>query len=293
MSGVVKSIGKIFKKVLKVVKKILPIVLAVAAVVFTAGSALGVAFAAGGWGSAAASVGTSLGLGPAATSIVSGAITQAGYGAAVGGILGGKKGMEMGALTGAVSGGVMGGLGMATDPLGGAAAKGTSSNAALDAWTGTGPGGATGAGAPLTGPATAQVGGGVSGAGPATTPVGGGISGTGAVGAPSDGGGLLGKVMGQGGWIERNQGLVGNMVSGLGQGLMGSGEADAMAKARAEEWNRIAGSYSVGPEAHIGDWEGDETKRPTPNQVYRRTNRFSGRYEYNPREGRITYSKEG
>ena len=115
MSGVFKSIGKVFKKVVKVVKKVLPYALAAAAVVFTGGAALGVlpAFA-----PAVGGLGSSLGVGSTLGGVLTGAITKAGFGAAIGGILGGKAGMKAGLVTGAITGGLGGLLGAA----GGAAA---------------------------------------------------------------------------------------------------------------------------------------------------------------------------
>lgn len=127
MSGVMKGVKKAFKKVGKVVKKVAPYALAAGAVVFTAGSALGLPAMAGGWGGAVAkglgAVGISGSSGIAGA--LTGAITQAGYGAAVGGIgslaSGGDfaDGATAGALAGGLSGGVMGGIGMPTDPLAG------------------------------------------------------------------------------------------------------------------------------------------------------------------------------
>lgn len=128
MSKVIKGIGKVFKAVGKVVLKALPFVLAAAAVVFTGGAALGLGFAAGGWGAAAGGIGTALGGSGTLGTILGGAITQAGYGAALGGITGGKKGMVAGAIGGALTGGVGGALGMNTDPLSGLFDKPTVAN---------------------------------------------------------------------------------------------------------------------------------------------------------------------
>lgn len=135
MSGVVKGVGKVFRKVLKVAKVVVPIALAVGAVVFTGGAALGLTLPT--WGAAVTSVfGTS-----ALGAIASGAVVSAGYGAVIGGAtaaLTGKsvmKGMQMGAATGAVTGGILGGAtyvpgqdaaaqAAAIDPIGNALAGG-------------------------------------------------------------------------------------------------------------------------------------------------------------------------
>jgi hypothetical protein len=153
MSGVAKAVGKVFKAVVKVVRKVAPVVLAAAAIYFTAGAALGVSGAAGGWGAAAASMTSSMGATGTLGSVLTGAITQAGYGAAMGGVtslLTGQdpmKGMQAGALGGAITGGISGGLGLPTDPLkgigesgGAAVADGAGADAAAsgmtrDGWT--------------------------------------------------------------------------------------------------------------------------------------------------------------
>lgn len=126
--GFFKKIGKFFKKVVKSkVFKIVAAVVGVGAAIFTGGAALGLSFAAGGWGAAAAGVSNVLGLtGTTVGSILTGALTQAGYGALLGAgtslVTGGNvlEGAAGGALGGAITGGVMGGLGFGTDPLAGA-----------------------------------------------------------------------------------------------------------------------------------------------------------------------------
>lgn len=89
MSGLFKSIGKVFKKAVKVIKKIAVPALAVAAVVFTGGAALGVLPA---MSSALGGVVSSLGLSSGLTSALTTGLTNAGFGA----LLGGKKGALMG-----------------------------------------------------------------------------------------------------------------------------------------------------------------------------------------------------
>lgn len=119
MSGIFKSVGKVFKKVTKfavhgvigtifpkigkVIGKVLPFALAAAAVVFTGGAALPAmpsflgAGAAGGGGMLAG-----LGLSPGLTSALTSVVTQG----AIGGLLGGKQGALMGAVSG-LAGGIM------------------------------------------------------------------------------------------------------------------------------------------------------------------------------------------
>jgi len=115
MSGVVKSVGKVFKKVAKVATKIAPVALAAAAIYFTAGAALGAGV---GWGGTVTGAVSKLGLSGGLANIVGGAITQAGYGAAIGGITsavtggGFVKGAQLGTATGLVTGGVTGAMGL-------------------------------------------------------------------------------------------------------------------------------------------------------------------------------------
>lgn len=119
MSGLLKGIGKVFKKVGKVALKVLPYAAAAAAVVFTGGAALGVlpSFA-GAVGSVVGGLGLSTGL----TGAITGAITSAGFGAAGGLLLGGKKGMKAGFLGGLATGGLLGAVSPATFGIGGSAA---------------------------------------------------------------------------------------------------------------------------------------------------------------------------
>ncbi len=81
MSGVIKGVGKVFKRVASSASKILPVALAAGAVMFTAGNALGVTSS---WGDAVKSVTDSLGMGSTLSNVISGAVTNAGYGAVAG-----------------------------------------------------------------------------------------------------------------------------------------------------------------------------------------------------------------
>lgn len=224
MSGVAKGVGKVFKKAVKVVKKIAPIALGAAAIYFTAGAALGFAPT---LGAAASSLTGSLGLSGTLGSVVTGAVTQAGYGAAIGGLTaaatGGSitKGMQTGAVTGAITGGVTGGLGFNTDPL--SSLNGGEAASAAQAASG-GPGQLTAPGA-LSAP---QV---------ATSPLGAAAPAV-AQAAPASSGGLLS-------WLGNNQTLVGTAVSGLGQGLMGAAEGSAQRDAMRDERTAIANNYAL------------------------------------------------
>lgn len=134
MSGILKGIGKVFKKVVKVVKKIALPALAIGAVVLTGGAALGLLPAVG-------KVIGGLGLGATVTSVLTGAVTAAGYGAVIGGVTGGKDGFMKGAGIGAISGGLLGAVApglLAKIPgamPGGGAAAAAPGSLAMDAGT--------------------------------------------------------------------------------------------------------------------------------------------------------------
>lgn len=125
MSGVLKAIGKVFKKISKIA---LPVI-AIAGVALTGGAALGL-FGAGGMGGALASLGIAKG------SALAGILTTAAKGAtfgAIGGALTGGNPLK-GATTGLIAGGMLGGVNLA---MGGAqAATGAASSAAPGAQTG-------------------------------------------------------------------------------------------------------------------------------------------------------------
>ena len=222
MSGVVKSAKKVFKKVGKAVKKVLPIALGVGAVVFTAGAALGVGSMAGGWGAAVGKLTSGIGMSGTLGNIVTGAVTQAGYGAAMGAatsaITGGDigDGAFYGAAAGTATGGVSGALGWQTDPLANAFDGG---NTAAEM-----------AGPRITGQSAramppAQDASYAPGVEP--TP------------ASYGAGGFLEK----GGWLERNQGLVGRGLVGVANGVMKGLAADGQAGASAAQTQNRADNY--------------------------------------------------
>ena len=222
MSGVVKSAKKVFKKVGKAARKVLPIALGVGAVVFTAGAALGVGSMAGGWGAAVGKLTSGFGMSGTLGNIVTGAVTQAGYGAAMGAatsaITGGDigDGAFYGAATGAATGGISGALGWQTDPLANAFDGG---NTAAEM-----------AGPQITGQSVramppAQNVGYAPGDGP--TPASYGARG----------------FLEEGGWLERNQELVGRGLVGVATGAMQGLAAKGQAGAPAAQTQNRADNY--------------------------------------------------
>lgn len=144
--GLFKKAKKFFKKVTKGIKRIAPVLVAAAAIYFTAGAALPMLSTGG--ATAGASLISSLGISSTGVmgSIISNAVTQAGYGAVIGAATaaatGGSvtEGMQRGAIVGGATGAATGAFTSMTAP----ATAGAPSPA-----TGT------------TGPATAPFGGGV------------------------------------------------------------------------------------------------------------------------------------
>lgn len=326
MSGVAKGVKKVFKKVAKVAKKVLPIALGVGALVFTVGAALGVPGTAGGWGGAVSNLVGKLGAGEVLTNTLSGALTQAGYGAVLGGafsaVTGGDffKGAGYGALGGTATGGLMGAAGLPYDPFSGIGMEQAQAGQPIDLT-----GRVQGAGfEPVRGPGimdpNAPVttsplpGSAIYGGGGNTTMTGGataaGITGrAGGVGHPAAGGGFSpyasatapisrapattgGGLFSSGGWLERNQGLAGHVIGGLGQGLMASGEADATEEAyrlaieRDErERDYIRRNYGSGDVRGYRSFRAP-TGNPTPPQRYDAPV-YDFEYAYDPTQGRI------
>lgn len=186
-------------KVVKVVKKIAPFALGIAAAYFTFGGSLAIGGLnlAGGWASAIGTVIESLGIaGSTLGNILGGAVQYAGWGAlggaavaaATGGDIG--EGAAQGALYGGLTGGAMGGLGLIPPP--GASAAGGKSLVSQ----------ANGVPIPPEGGRAA-----------AQAALGGGAS-------PVGGGSFLDQLFSEGGWLERNAGLVGPTIAGIGTGLV-------------------------------------------------------------------------
>lgn len=238
MSGIAKGIGKVFKRVAKVVTKVAPVVLGAAALYFTAGTALGLT-GGGMWGQALSSgIGNTILGSSTLAQVVTGAVTQAGYGALAGAatsaLTGGDplKGAAAGALGGAVTGGVMGGFGLGTDPFVkgfGSPTEQTAIDPQLTADTGAAKG--------LIAPEDAS-----------SLIPGKGDNGTGFGLGASAGKSAAQGFFDKGGWLERNQPIVGNLISGIGKGLL-SNEGDkyeTYAKMQKEQADRVAANYRTG-----------------------------------------------
>lgn len=259
--GLFSGIKKAFKKVFKIVKKVAPIALMVGAIVFTGGAALGLAplGIAGGWGGAMAALTSSIGMTGAGASILTGALTHAGFGAAIGAagaaVTGGNiiKGAGMGAAAGAVTGGLSG-------AMGGFGAAGSSA---------TGLGNPADVAAGMTAPAqAASVAPQVATAGPAVA------------GAASNG-----PAGGFGAFLNNNSNLVGQAVQGIGSGLaqgMQNKEDRRAREERRESYEFGMGQYQSQPY--------DASGNPTPTERYsggQRQGAARRRYQWNRESGRI------
>jgi hypothetical protein len=269
VSGLLRGIGKVFKKVVKTVVKIAPYALAAAAVVFTGGAALGVLPTFAG---AVGSVVGSIGLSGAAAGALTGAITSAGFGAAAGGVLGGKKGLKQGALMGAVAGGALGAMSPAAFGFGQAAEVATGGLGAppiSSAVTGAGPiASPVGTGATATGGLLTQAGGGLAtAAAPAASLVSTAPAATGIMGL-----------------LNSNPHLLPSVLQGVG-GALGDSEGDIILRRDREEAERIGGNY-----AFQGDFAPvDQTVRPNPNERFSPGQYQSAAptYRVNPKTGRV------
>ena len=148
------SVGKIFRKVVKTTSRVAPVALAVGAVAFTAGAALGLpGLAGGGWGGAVAKGlgGLGLDVNGGIGRLLTGVVTQAGYGAALGAgtalVSGGDvvRGSQIGAAAGGVGGGLLAASGGPTDlmpkfgtgesPAGGPAVPASETAGGTSNWT--------------------------------------------------------------------------------------------------------------------------------------------------------------
>lgn len=258
MSGLVKGIKKTFKRISKSgVGKILGGALLLGAVVFTGGAALGLPAMAGGWGGAVTSGLGALGISGtgAIGSALTGAVTQAGFGAAIGGVAsaatGGDflEGAAQGAMVGAVTGGVTGAF-----RGGGLMPTETISSSTT-----------AGISAPVTG-GVAPVAGAVAPAS-AVAPV-----------APATGG-LMSSVL--------KSPVTGQVIAGLGQGLMTGLAAKEQAAQDEAERERIQASYEIDPAAIDG-----QTDTYAPGRYTSADERFNSRprYQYNPGTRQIEYS---
>lgn len=299
MSGAVRSVTKVFKKVVKTTAKVLPVALGVGALVFTAGAALNVPGMAGGWGEAMSKLTSAMGATGVLGNVLTGALTQAGYGAVLGGaggavfsddpLKGALKGAQIGAGTGAITGGVMGGLDFETDPIKGFLPSGDKMTRADSAAMLGGGGGELGEDALGEAEATGFMQG-KAAAGPKIGPAATGMS-------PVE------RAILDRSWLERNQGLAGGVIGGLGSGIaaMASGRGTAEATEKAAEMRlqgeREARQATAANYANPGagllrpaDVAALRTgvPRPTPAQRFDpRT--YGGSYEFDPQSGTIKF----
>lgn len=285
MSSVVKGIKKAFKKVGKFLKKALPIVLAVGALVFTGGAALGLTSVAwGGAGGIASTIGSAIGGSGVVGSALTGAITQAGYGALAGGVIskasGGSfsQGAKAGAITGAITGGVSHAYGHLKNAAQGIQGPGVQAN------------GVKTTAMPDAGAPTGQY---LDAAGnPISTEqaVAAGTNVPGVPGTPPPPTGLSQKLAGafkEGGWVERNQDLVGNVVKGVGGALVAGGEADAEKDLLRERQRLTAANYAgTDPGANYRPAQ-PGSGGLMPSQRFSANYYGSFEYRYNPETARI------
>lgn len=253
MSGVVKGVGKVFRRVTKG-GGLLPAVLATGAVLFTAGSALGISGMPDGWGGAVGgAVESVVGKGTLGN-ILTGAITKAGYGALAGaaaGALGGDVagGMSLGAIGGAALGGYEGystsaPTQAAAGENGPAKVAGTppglnstqtvpTSNVAppVNAAQG-GANSLLNANAPTTDVVTSPKSGLLSQA-----------SSAGGAGAKGASGSWTDSLFAKDGWLERNGPLAGGVIAGVGKGVL-SANADSTAKTIRQQQQMIQQNYA-------------------------------------------------
>lgn len=268
MSGLFKSIGKVFGKVVKVLKKIALPALAIAAVVVTGGAALGLLPGIAGLGGLAASLG--------ASPLVAGILSAAGTGATIGAITGfvttGKlSGAIHGATTGFLVGGVTGGIGAALGGASGTAAglgksafpiaNGVDPLAPLGAAGDAATGAVSGA-AEVTGQAASGIGGAVASAAPT------------AVAAAPAGAGAGGVLS----FLSKNPLVLSGVMKGIGGALQ--------SKSALDQQNSIRNSYNVNGVYQPYDFA-PISGLPSPQERFAPMTYGSGQYQYDPNSGRI------
>lgn len=271
MSGVLKSIGKAFRKVVKVVKRIALPLIAVAAVVLTGGAALGFAPFAGG-------IAGTLGITGPLAGILSTAGQSALLGAGVSAITGGN--IVKGATGGFIAGGVLGGLGAAAGTIGKTA---TTVGGVAQAGTGAALPAAAGA---VPSAAATGLGGFAKAAGSALTQANIPLSSNLVASAPavSSGGGLLGGI---GRFVEKNPIVAGQVISGIGGGLSAAQDRKAAVKDRKHaeaNYADTSGLYRLNNDADLLSSVGEAGDR------YRDI--IYGKVRYDKRSGRL-YSDGG
>lgn len=256
MSGLLKGVGKIFKKVVRVVKKIALPALAIGAVVLTGGAALGIMPA------LSTSI-ASLGLSPA----LSGVLVSAAKGATMGFVTSAATGGNplKGATTGLMLGGALGAVSQVAKPATaalGAGSSGASSaaGAATDAAVSL-PG--TGATISLPNVGASQIAG-VAAPAAATAAT---------TATTAGGGGLLS-------FLNQNPILAGQVLQGVGGGLM--------AKAQAGEERKLLKQLGANYDgfAGVGSSPGDPSL-PQGSQLYSPMSYGIGKVQFDPKTGRI------
>ena len=303
MSKVFKGIKKVFKKVIDVVKKVAPIILAAAAIYFTAGMALA---GTAGWAGVVGGATTSLGTGVLG-STVTGAITGAGYGAAIGGITSAMTGGNFsdGAGRGAVSGAISGGLIRGVGAFGNGATSVPGQTPGIGDGTGAGTVGQPGIDPNVAGAFEDLSGmGGAPPAQVAPAPV----TSTGADGLGvstshvpktvdamraslysngGGGGGIGGLARNVGGWFNDNPVVGGNIINGIGQGLMAGSTADSYRDLQREKFANTAGNYAgTDPGRNFRDMAPPQSTTPRQDRFEPRSY-GSFEYQYDPSQGRI------
>ena len=268
------KIGKVFKKVLKTAKKVAPIALAAGAVIMTAGAALGVAGAAGGWSGAVSGLVTRIGAKGILANVLTGALTKAGYGAAIGAIGAAvtgnsiTKGAGLGAATGAVVGGITGGIEgggffRTPAPLQGSVGVSLPNNGAI-------PG-------DIPGTELSRSGGGI-------VPISGQASNA----------GIMDRA---GGFLNSNSGVMlgtalGGALSGVGAGIGAKAEADQATKREEDRRAAIAGNYALPAGGGIltpSSLSALETARPKPEQRFSQNYNKPG-YKWDAASNQIVYA---
>jgi len=259
MSGIVKSIKKVFKKVVNVAKKVLPVVVMAVAIYFTAGAATGL------WGTAVANAVGRLGVSPLITNTITGIVTEAGAGAVKGALWGAGtaavtgqdigEGAKFGAITGGLVGGATGGFKGYTNV--GDPATGIDYSASGVAERAAGKPGPAVAGGPDQYLFTATDGSGKTVLAPRRTIMPGFARNLGGPVEPSGGFGSIGEAAGTI-WKGVNESeLAGSAIQGVGTGLTAAAGAAAAAdenrraaqlevQLQEDRLNRIAQNYSSG-----------------------------------------------
>jgi hypothetical protein len=294
MSGIVRSVKKVFKKVAS--SAIGKIIIAVAVSYFTAG--LGAAFL--------GATGLATGMSATMTTVLSHAISGSIAGGITSGLTGGDigKGMLFGGVGGAVTGGVQSALGNYTTIPGQTAPGDAAGKIGVEQGVQS-PGEASVAVQEIGPPANLDTSAGSVGvpAGSAANlhPSAGPADGfVGSAKGPGGSGGLLGGV---GDWIEKNPtaATIGasTAIQGIGQGMMASGQAEAATeaaeasrRAEAEKLAGIRGSHEgmtglLNPST-VAATRAGQAPRPTPGQRFD-PSVYQGEYIYDPEKGRIIF----